>query len=131
MAKETATALLEKAKEDSALQTAADEKGMTVEESGYLATNTSTNEESSFPAALIGEIFKLSGKEPFPAEPRQNAGDFYVFEFVGQMSPEATMTDEDKERYSTAVIQLKQQQILSSWLQGQRQQAKIMTHKSL
>jgi peptidyl-prolyl cis-trans isomerase D len=131
MAKETATALLKKAKEGFTLGNAAEEQGLTVEDSGYLSKNSGANEESSFPVAMVDDIFKLSGKEPLPAEPRLQDGDFYVFEFIGQKLPEETMTEEDKERYKKAIIQLKQQQLLAAWLDGERQEAKIMTHKSL
>jgi len=131
MAKETATAILSKAKEGETLGTAAEEKGLTVEESGYLSKNSDTNEESSFPVAMVDDIFKLSGKDPLPAEPRLQDGDFYVFEFIGQKLPEEAITEEDKERYKNAIIQLKQQQLLAAWLDGERQKAKIMTHKSL
>ncbi len=130
MAEQTATTLLQKAQESSALSTAAEEAGLTIENSGYLAKNDSQS-EGAFPAAMVEEAFKLSSKEPFPAEPGQNGGNYYVFEYIGQKTPEETLTDEDRERYRTAIIQQKQQQLLSAWLDNQRKQAKIFTHKSL
>ncbi len=129
LASESATTLLADARTDSSLEKAAEKGGFTVQDSGYLSKNSQSNTDVA--PAMIGEAFKLSAKEPFPAEPLENDGKFYVFQFIGQQYPEISLTDEEKERYSSAILQMKRQQVLSAWLENRRAQSKVFTHQSL
>jgi peptidyl-prolyl cis-trans isomerase D len=128
-AEETARSLLQTAREAQSLEKAAEKGGFTVTNSGYLKRDTS--QESSVPRSLIEAAFKLTPGEPLPDEPLQADSTLYVYAFADRKLPEGELSEEEKTRYREAIIERKQQQILSGWLANRREQAKIFTHKSL
>ena len=128
-AKMDAQKLLEQAQTDQDLQKAAERIGISIKESDYLSKSDTRNQ--SLPFEVIDEAFQLSVNQPYPGAPLQSNGTFYVIEFADKKIPSGPLADEEKTRYSNAILQLKQQQVLSGWLANRREQAKIFTHRSL
>ncbi|MEE4243082.1 MAG: SurA N-terminal domain-containing protein [Desulfopila sp.] len=128
-AKEAAETLLDQAQAGEGLQKAAENSGISVEESDYLSRSSSGSQ--ALPAEIVEEAFQLSAKEPYPEAPLQNNSTFYVLEFADMKIPSGPLSDEEKSRYSNAILQLKQQQVLSGWLANRREQAEIFTHRTL
>lgn len=128
-AEEAATNLLAAAKEESSLTVAAEKQSFKVKTTDYLGNNSSENQD--IPQPLLQSAFNLSASEPYPDEPHGNDNGFYVYEFVDRKVPMTTLSEEDKERYRNAIIQRKQQQVLTGWLDNRRQQSKIVAHQSL
>jgi len=124
-----AKSLLQKAKADNSIASAAEQGGFSVEESGFHTKGDSQN--ADIPPTVIETAFTLSGKQPFPEEVVEGNDALYIIEFSELKDPESDLTEEDRERYRGAIIQMKQQQILSSWLKNRREQSEIFSHKSL
>ncbi len=130
IAQNNAADLLSKSKENGDLKNAAAESGMTVENSGLLAKNNA-GDNSTFPASLKEQVYQLSAKSPFPEEPGAVEGNFYVFQFAERKEPETALSENERNLYKETLLQFKQQQLLSSWLEQQEKNAEIFTHKSL
>lgn len=129
LAKTSADTLLQQAKELNNLTEAAEKGGFTIKQSSYLQKNQQP--DADFPQALIEQAFSLSGKEPYLEEPAKVGTTEYVLEYVESMDPQGSLSDQERERYTQALINLKKQQILSAYLKNLRQQAEVMQHKSL
>ncbi len=129
LAEKTAQSLLDKARELDGLRPAAERGGFTVQDSDYLSKDSAS--QADVPPGLIDGAFKLSSSSPLPQEPLQADGAFVVYEFVDKKIPQQDLTAEERNRYKNAILQLKQQQILSGWLESQHRQAEIFTHQRL
>ncbi|MFN2354673.1 MAG: peptidylprolyl isomerase, partial [Desulfopila sp.] len=129
LANETASALLQKAKKTQNLKNSARSAGFTVQSSEYLSKNA--QQETTLPADLVQSAFELSANTPYPDDVLAANAEFYVYEFVDRRIPQASPDREQAARYENAIMQRKQQQILSSWLENKRQQAEIFRHKRL
>lgn len=128
LAKSSAETLLAKATEGSSLREAANGIGVEPQSAPAVAKGTTT---SGLPASTVEMAFKLTQETPYPEEPVAEAESFYVLELKERNDPQDPLSEEDKERYRSAIIQIKQQQVISSWLQNQRQKAKIFLHNNL
>jgi peptidyl-prolyl cis-trans isomerase D len=129
LASETAQALLAKAKTTKSLENSARKAGLTVQSSEYLSKNP--QQETTLPADLIQSAFKLSANKRYPDDILPTNAKFYVYEFVDRKIPQAPLDTQQEERYEKAIIQRKQQQILSAWLENKRRHAEIFRHKRL
>lgn len=109
---------------------AAQEKGLSVKESGPLGQNTPEG-KSDFPAALLQTAFLLSKSSPLPETPGRAGDDFYVYTFVSRDIPKIPDNGEELERYKSSLQRYKQQQLLAAWLRHLEVDAKITTHKNL
>ena len=128
-AKEVAGNLLQRAKEKNSLKAAAAEAGFEMKTTDYLSKNNT--DKYSVPQRLVEAAFKLSANTKYPDEPFSENASLYVYEFVDRKIPMGTLSEEEKQRYRNAIIQRKQQQILSGWLDNRRRQAKVLIHKTL
>jgi peptidyl-prolyl cis-trans isomerase D len=128
-AKDVATNLLQQAKEKNSLNDPASEAGFEMKTTDYF--NKNTPDKNGLPQSLIEDAFKLSANTKYPDEPLADNASLYVYEFVDRKIPVGTLSEEEKQRYRNAIIQRKQQQILSGWLDNRRQQAKVFVHKTL
>ncbi len=129
LAEETAKSLLDKARELDGLRPAADKGGFAVKDSEYLSKSSAG--EADIPPGLVDGAFKLSPSSPLPQEPLQADGSYVVYEFVDKKIPQQELAPEERNRYKNAILQLKQQQILSGWIESQRMQAEVFTHQRL
>ncbi len=128
-AKLDAEKVLEQAQADQDLQKAAEGFGISIQESDYLSKSNS--QEHSLPPEVVEEAFQLSANHPYPEAPLRSNETFYVIEFADKRIPTGPLSDEEKSRYSNAILQLKQQQVVTGWLANRREQAEIFTHRSL
>jgi peptidyl-prolyl cis-trans isomerase D len=128
-AKEVAANLLQQAVEKNSLNDAASEAGLEINTTDYLSKNDP--DKKDLPQNLIENAFNLSAHNKYPDEPLNENASFYVYEFVDRKVPVAPLNEEEKQRYRKAIIQRKQQQIISGWLDNRRKQAKVFVHKTL
>ncbi len=130
LAKENATALLTRAKTEGDLKKGTIGTSQQVKQSGYLSKRNQ-GKSTVLPANIIEQAFQLSAKSPFPEEPGEANGVFFVLQFTERKTPQAKQTGQEIKLYKEALLQYKKQQILSSWLQQQEKEAKIMTNQNI
>jgi len=108
----------------------ADQRALTVEDSGLLSRNAQ-NSDSTFPVALLEAAFTLSTEAPFPKEVGKDGEDFFVFNLVKREIPEMPEDSEEVATYRENLLNFKKQQVLSAWLKNLEGQAEIIQHQSL
>lgn len=128
-AKEAAETLLKKAKEEGSLAKSAEEMGIQSDQSG--AIERSGKNDKGIPSSVTQAAFDMSKKEPFSKEPIKNGSNYYVIQFNELKAPAEPISDSDKTRYRTAIIQNKKQRLLMAWIQHMQTKAKILTYKNL
>ena len=130
MAKKTAEDILSQAKTGGDFKKLVQDAGLTVQSSGLLSKGN-PEQKSSFPLSLLEQVFQLSARSPYPSEPGEVDKEYYVYQFSERTTPKIDLTDAERDQYKNALLKLKQQQILTAWINHQRKQATITTHKSL
>ena len=116
MAKETATALLAKAKGGADLETSAREEKLPTITSGPVRKNSPTP-DPALPASLVDQALRLGAKSPFPQEALAVGDDLYILQFVERNLPEISKLDETaKQNYTATLLKQKQDRLLGSWL---------------
>lgn len=99
-----------------------------IKDSGFIGHNG--GEQSSFPAALTEQIFRLSSSDPLPENPAVVGDDLYVFKFKERQLPE-TGTNDELEQYRQELLQSKQQELLSAYLSNLEKVAEITVNTNL
>lgn len=112
------------------LAEAAKDMGLKAKSSGLLG-RSSQNEEGDFPSALLEDALLLSPSVSLPKEPAEVGGSYYVYSFKQRVLPEMPKDSEEVQQYTASLMNFKEQQLLSAWLQNQQTQAEITTHQSL
>ncbi|MDO8948795.1 MAG: SurA N-terminal domain-containing protein [Desulfocapsaceae bacterium] len=131
MAKETATALLAKAKGGADLETSAREEKLPTITSGPVRKNSPTP-DPALPASLVDQALRLGAKSPFPPEALAVGDDLYILQFVERNLPKISKLDETaKQNYTATLLKQKQDRLLGSWLKHQEKNAKIFTSKNI
>jgi peptidyl-prolyl cis-trans isomerase D len=130
MAKEAAENILAQAKTGGDFAKLATEAGAAIQPSGPLS-KSGPAQKSPFPSSLLDEVFQLSEASPYPHEPGHVGGDYYVYTFTGCSVPTMDINPTERDQYRNALLQLKQQQIVTAWINNQRSQATVTTHKGL
>lgn len=97
-----------------------------------LSRDTATDTSSGFPSSLLMNVFALSGSNALPDEVATVGNTFYVYKFIERNLPDsAAMTDEEKEQFSSQIINAKQERLLIAWIRNQEKSADIFTNKNL
>lgn len=130
LAEQAAKDVLSNTKAGKSFETAAQEKGLTVKDSGLLSQNAADS-KSAFPAALLPTAFLLSASSPLPEAPGRGGDDFYVYSFSAREIPKISENNDEMNKYRENLQRYKQQQLLSAWLHHMEVGAKITKHQSL
>lgn len=130
MAQKEADDILAKAKTGGNFEQLAKEADLTTQSSGLLS-KTQQDPKSLFPSSLVNDIFQLSAKSPYPAKAGQVGNDFYVYKFAERMIPKMELSDSERAQYKDALLRLKQQEIVNSWLGHEQKHAVVTTYKGL
>jgi peptidyl-prolyl cis-trans isomerase D len=130
MAEIAANELLKDLHEGKVLEDLAQTKELTVLESGFL-TRSEQNENTNFPSTLLEDVFLLSSSSPLPEKPGKVGNDLFVYSFLERKVPAMPEDNDIIATYRANLLRLKQQQLLSAWLQHQEIQAKITSHPNL
>lgn len=130
LAEQAAKDVLSSAKAGKSFEAAAEEKGLTVKDSGLLSQNTADG-KSEFPAALLPTAFLLSAASPLPEAPGHVGDDFYAYTFSSREIPKLPENSDEMKKYRDNLQRYKQQQLLSAWLRHMEVNAKITKHQSL
>ncbi len=130
LAEAAAGDVLSSVKAGKTFDSVAQEKGLTVKESGLLSQNTPEG-KSDFPAPLLQTAFLLSTASPLPATPGRAGDDFYVYTFLTREIPKMPENSAETKKYRDSLQRLKQQQLLAAWLRHLETGAKITKHPSL
>ena len=130
IAKKTAEDILAQAKTGGDFAKLISDAGLSMQSSGLLSKGN-PEKKSPFPLSLLEQIFQLSAKSPYPAEPGKSDKDYFVYKFSERITPKMELSDSERDQYRNALLKLKQQQILNAWINNQRKQATVTTHKGL
>ncbi len=130
MAKKTAEDILSQAKTGGDFAKLISDAGLSMQSSGLLSKGN-PEQKSPFPLSLLEQIFQLSAKSPYPAEPGESDKGYFVYKFAERTTPKMELSDSERDQYRNALLKLKQQQILNAWINNQRKQAIVTTHKGL
>ena len=130
IAKKTAEDILSQAKTGGDFAKLVNAAGLSLQSSGLLSKGN-PDQKSPFPLSLLGQIFELSAKSPYPSEPGESDKDYFVYKFAERTTPKMALNDSERDQYRNALLKLKQQQILNAWLDNQRKQATVTIHKGL
>ncbi|MFH0781671.1 MAG: SurA N-terminal domain-containing protein [Pseudomonadota bacterium] len=132
LAEAAASDMLKSVKEGKSFESTAQEKGLTVKESGLLRLNQKTAEDKSdFPTSLLQTAFLLSKATPLPDAPGRSGDDFFVYTFLSRETPKMPENSDEMKKYRENLQRFKQQQLLAAWLQHLEISAKITKHQSL
>jgi peptidyl-prolyl cis-trans isomerase D len=130
IAETAANELLKDLHEGKELEDLAQKMDLTVLESGFL-TRSEQKENTTFPSTLLEEVFLLSSSSPLPEKPGKVGNDLFVYSFLERKVPAMPEDNDIIKTYRDNLLRLKQQQLLSAWLQHQETQAKITSHPNL
>jgi len=128
LAKQKADEILKKLRDGEAFASVVAAANLPLNDSGFLSHKG--GEQSTFPVSLTDQVFSLSKAEPYPVEPAIVGEDYYVFGFKERQIPEVD-DNVNLEPYRQALLQTKQQEILSAFITNLEKEAKITVHKSL
>ena len=129
MADKAAKDMLQSLRAGKKINALAQEKGFSIQESGFLSRQEQNN--STFPASLIEDVFLLTPASPLPEAPGKVENDFYVYSFFDRQIPTMPKDSPEMAQYRENLLRLKQQQLLSAWLRHMEAKAKITRHQSL
>jgi len=130
LTKTAATELLASIKDGKDLESASQESGYVVKESGLLSQNGS-EQQSDFPTSLTKDAFLLSASSATPDEPGQDGGDYYVYSLLSRQTPDLPTDSKELAKYRENLLNFTQQQILSAWLQHMEMNSEITQNQSL
>jgi peptidyl-prolyl cis-trans isomerase D len=99
-----------------------------LKDSGFLDRNGTV--QSTFPATLAEQVFRLSKSDPLPQTPAVIGSDLYVFKFKERQMP-AAGANADLEKYRQELLRNKQQELLSAYLSNLEKVAEITVNKNL
>lgn len=130
LAKKAASELLAGVVDAGTLSEAAKDMGFTSESSGLLGRNGQNN-STDFPSTLLEDAFLLSANSSVPKEVAEDGGNYYVYSFKNRVLPDMPEDSDEIDQYKASLMNFKQQQLLSAWLQNRQSLAEITTHQSL
>ncbi len=130
LAEAAAKDVLSIVKSGKSFDNAAQEKGLTIKESGPLG-QISPETKSEFPSTLLQSAFLLSAANPVPEQPGKAGDDFYVYSFVSRDIPKMPENSDEVKKYRDALQRYKQQELLAAWLRHLEVNAKITKNQSL
>lgn len=128
LARESADRVLQQVKDGQSFAEATGTDSLPMQDSGFMGRNGAG--DTDFPASLLSQAFTLSTSAPFPAEPAEVDGNFYVFVFKERKIPEIG-ADANLERYRQGLLAAKQQELLSAFIANLQSSAEVTVHKSL
>ena len=130
MARQAAENILAQAKTGGDFAKLVTQTGISSQSSGPLS-KSGADQKSPFPPSLLEHVFQLSSASPYPSEPGQVGGDYFVYKFADRSIPKMDLGAAEREEYRNALLKLKQQQIITAWINNQKSQATVTTHKGL
>ncbi len=131
LAREKSEEILAKLKSGSSFAEIAASNNFKLQEAS-LSRSSSAADINNFPTSLLTDVFSLNSSKPFPDEPATVGEDIYLYQFAERNLPDpASMTDEEKEKYRSAILSKKQERLLVAWIRHQEKNADIFTSKNL
>ncbi len=96
-------------------------------------TRTSPGENGNgFPPSLLQNVFALNASKAIPEEPAKVGELFYIYQFTERTLPDlSAISDEEKEQFTTQILNNKQERLLIAWIRNQEQDADIFTNKNI
>ena len=122
LARQAAEKLLTAAGEGD-FQTVCQEQGVSREESGFFSRAKQT--DKNLPAAVIGDAFQLTEKQPCPKEVKAEGNSFYVFRLKEVKNPSDDEFAKVREELTKRIERENQINIMSAWMEHLKSRAKI------
>ncbi|MBW1713610.1 MAG: SurA N-terminal domain-containing protein [Deltaproteobacteria bacterium] len=128
---EEAEAFLARLKQGEADITAlAKKEGRKAVETGFFERAGHMGELGYLPQVSMA-AFQASASRPYPSEPVEDGGAFYVFSFKGEQRPDPAAFDGEKQKIADRLLEKKKEQVFDGWVQALRKQADIRVSKEL
>jgi peptidyl-prolyl cis-trans isomerase D len=123
-AEEEATRLLGELRGGKPLAQVAAGAGLTVQDSGFFTRFQGFRNQRQA-EVLTGAAFQLSKQQPYPEKPLWWQDAYYLLALKTRREPDPQEFQKEREQMRAQFLQQKQQLLFASWLDGERQRAKI------
>ncbi|MEJ2671373.1 MAG: SurA N-terminal domain-containing protein [Deltaproteobacteria bacterium] len=123
-ADQEATRLLGELRSGKPLAKVAAKAGRTVQDSGFFTRIQGFHQQRKA-EVLTGAAFQLTRKHPYPEKPLWWQGAYYLLALKERHEPSPQEFQQERDHLRAQFLDRKQQIIFSSWLDGERRQAKI------
>ena len=127
-ADQEAVKLLARLKKGEPLAQVAATAGLPVKESGFF-TRGEGFERQRQAEALTGAAFLLSKEHPYPDSPLAWQNHYYILAFKERRAPDQAEFQKKRDEMKKQFLEQKKQMMLASWLDTERQRAKIKVYQ--
>ncbi len=127
-AEKEAARLLAELRQGKPLAQVAAAAGLNVQDSGFF-TRQQGFQSKRQAEALTSAAFQLSAANPYPGAPLLFGDNYYLLAFKARKEPDAGEFAKEQDQFKTQFLEQKRQLIFSSWLEGERRQAKIKVYE--
>lgn len=127
-AEEEAVRLLARLRKGEPLAQVAAQAGLPLKDSGFFTRLRGFLDQPAA-ASLTSAAFQLSGQQPYPPQPLLWQDRYYLLSFKARRPPDPAEFKQERHKLLSGVLEHKQQLIYTSWLNGERQRAKIKVYE--
>jgi peptidyl-prolyl cis-trans isomerase D len=127
-AEQEAARLLAELRKGKPLAQVAAQAGLTVKDSDYFTRFQGFLGQASASEATTA-AFQLSAQHPYPAQPLAVKDGYYLLAFKGRRPPDQEEMHRELDQLKSQFLQQKRQVIFASWLESERQRAKIKVYE--
>ncbi|HEX9883806.1 MAG TPA: SurA N-terminal domain-containing protein [Desulfobaccales bacterium] len=123
-----AARLLAELRKGKPLAQVAAQAGLTVKDSGYFTRFQGFLDQAGASEATTA-AFQLSAQHPYPAQPLAVKDGYYLLAFKGRRPPDQAEMHRELDQIRSQFLTQKRQMIFASWLESERQRAKIKVYE--
>jgi peptidyl-prolyl cis-trans isomerase D len=120
--------LLERLRQGEALPRVAAQAGLALHDSGWFTRMQGFLNQPQA-EALTSAAFQLSASHPYPSQPLEWQGNYYLLAFKERRLPSEADFRQIEEKLKEEALQQKRQMVFQNWLTAERQQAKIKIYE--
>ena len=126
-AEQEAARLLAELRKGKSLAQVAAQAGLTVKDSDYFTRFQGFLGQAGASEATTAE-FQLTAQHPYPDKPLFFKDNYYILAFKGRRAPDQAEMQKELDKMRSQFLEQKRQMVFASWLEGERQRAKIKVY---